>query len=178
MKSMYAPDCGSTGACEISWFHQWLDGNSARPPKSSLSLTVLRPGTVGAGLGSGSGVGAGVGVGAGAGAGDGDGDGDGAGAEGGGSGSAAGVADSLGAAGVGDGARGINGCSLPHPDIRATVTESAAAKIKLRGEGTLGKRNACASKNTGNFSMLLVLTINPANNFGSAATVSSVAHGR
>jgi hypothetical protein len=147
---MNALDCGSTGACEISWFHQWLDGNSARPPKSSVSLTVLRPGTVGAGLGSGfgAGTGAGIGAGAGAGVGVGEGDGDGVGSEGAGSGSAAGVAGSLGAAGVAEGATGISGCSLPQPEIRPITSESAVAgRRELRREDTRGEGNACASTN-------------------------------
>ena len=37
MKSMNAPDCGSTGAALMSWFHQCPDGDSARPPKLSPS---------------------------------------------------------------------------------------------------------------------------------------------
>src|SRR5688572_32389152 len=36
---MNASDCGSTGAFEMSWFHQLSDGNSGRPPKSSVSCT-------------------------------------------------------------------------------------------------------------------------------------------
>lgn len=124
MKSMKAFDCGSTGACEISWFHQWLDGNNARPPKSSVSLTVLRPGTVGVGAGSGSGAGAGVGAGAGAGVGAGAGDG--FGVDGAGDGSAGGAAGSLDGDGVADGATGISGCSLPQPDIKPQTSENAA----------------------------------------------------
>src|SRR5687768_2824797 len=41
MKSMYALDCGSTGAFEISRFHQWSSGNSRRPPKSSDNWTPV-----------------------------------------------------------------------------------------------------------------------------------------
>jgi len=53
MKSMYEFDCGSTGAPEISWFHQLLEGKRARPPKSSDSRTVLLGGVeVGGGAGA------------------------------------------------------------------------------------------------------------------------------
>src|SRR5688572_882717 len=38
---MYALDCGSTGAAEMSTFHQLSSGNSRRPPKSSMSCTPV-----------------------------------------------------------------------------------------------------------------------------------------
>ena len=59
MKSMYALDCGSIGAAEMSWFHQLFDGNSARPPKSSFSRTTLGGG--GGGVGGGGAGGGGEG---------------------------------------------------------------------------------------------------------------------
>jgi len=52
MKSMNAFDCGSTGALEISWFHQLSDGKSARPARLSLSWTSVDVGAVGAGAGA------------------------------------------------------------------------------------------------------------------------------
>lgn len=112
MKSMYMLDCASTGAVEISWFHQLFDGNSARV-KSSVSLTVLRAGGGDEGGGSGSGAGAGDGAGDGDGAGEGAGDGDGAGAgvcDGGDAGGESVCAgDSLAAFETGDGAAGVTG---------------------------------------------------------------------
>ena len=109
MKSMYALDCASTGAEEISWFHQLFEGYMARV-KSSVSLTVLRAGEGDDGGGSGSGAGgdgAGDGDGAGAGAGDGAGAGACAGVDVGGSLCAAG--GSFAALDTGDGPAGVNG---------------------------------------------------------------------
>jgi hypothetical protein len=114
MKLMYAPDCGSTGAPEMSWFHQLLDGKSARPPKSSKSLTVLRAGGCGAGAGAGAGDGAGVVVVVG------------------GSDSVGGVGVSLGVLAVDDGARGVKPGSLPQPEISAQTTRDSAAAERMR----------------------------------------------
>ncbi len=50
---MNAVDRGSTGARETSWFHQLLEGKSARPSKSSDSFTVLLVGGAGGADGSG-----------------------------------------------------------------------------------------------------------------------------
>src|SRR5687768_411706 len=47
----------------MSWFHQLSDGNSARPPKSSLRRTVPGDPAPGVGAGAGAGVGEGAGVG-------------------------------------------------------------------------------------------------------------------
>ena len=55
---MYAFDCGSTGALEMSWFHQLSGGNIERPGKSSVSRTSLLD--VGAGVGAGEATGGGV----------------------------------------------------------------------------------------------------------------------
>ena len=153
MKSMKAADCASTGACEMSWFHQLLDGKSARPPKSSVSFTVLRAGAGGgAGCGAGVGEGAGVGDGAGDGAGEGDGAGDGTG-EGVGVGEGAGAgAGSCGAGGVapaGDadasfvvgvtdvtvvGVTGVSAASLPQLATSAqNITAKAAAGLQRLG---------------------------------------------
>src|SRR5258705_117415 len=52
MKLMYASDCGSIGAEEMSWFHQLSAGKSERPLKSSPSCTAApagAPGATGAG---------------------------------------------------------------------------------------------------------------------------------
>ena len=103
-------DRTSTGAREISWFHQLLDGKRARPPKSSDSLTVLREGGAG---GWGSGVGAGVG--------------DGVDSVGG-----VGVDASLVVLGMDDGAIDVTVGSLPQPEIRAQTTTDRAAAARIR----------------------------------------------
>ncbi|RPI49465.1 MAG: hypothetical protein EHM55_23680 [Acidobacteria bacterium] len=107
---MYALDCGSIGALEMSWFHQLLDGKRARPPKSSDSLTVLFGGAGDGGEGFGGAGGEG-----------GSGLSDGGAGDCGGCGSCAGVAGACGAGvsvapAVSDGAIGVAGCAPAQAD--------------------------------------------------------------
>ena len=120
---MYALDRASTGAREISWFHQLLDGKSARPPKSSDNLTVLRAGGAGGSGGDGAGC-----CGAGEGVGEGEGDGAGDGDDGVGDDSVDSVVVSLVALGKDEGAAGVSAGPPPQLDISPPTTIERAAR--------------------------------------------------